>query len=121
MAGLFTSTVFNNGADHTFISKGQIPSEGSIVTKYIEPAASLADKSELTVKHDLKSTTVDRHLLQRTVQRVCGDGVVRPITVNFTVAHSKLHASADIINEQKLVADCLADTSFYANFVLGLS
>lgn len=121
MAGLFTSLTFNNGTAHVFVSKGQIPNNNSIVVEYIEPAASLSEKSKLTVKHDLKSAAIDRHLLQRTVQLACSDGIVRPITVNFTVTHSKLHTPADVVLQQKMIAACLADTTFYNNFVLGLS
>lgn len=121
MAGLFTSLTFNNGTAHVFVSKGQVPTQGAIVTEYIEPAASLGEKSKITVKHDLKSKAIDRHLLQRTVELVCSDGVVRPITVNFTVTHSKLHTSADIVLQEKMIAACLADSTFYTNFVLGLS
>ena len=65
--GLFASLTFNNGVAHTFVEKGQIPSNSSIVREYIEPAAAQAARSRLTVKHDLASKKVNRSLLQRTV------------------------------------------------------
>jgi hypothetical protein len=119
--GLFTSLVFNNGTAHTFVEKGQIPSSSSIVREYIEPAAAQAARSKLTVKHDLASKTVNRSLLQRTVNVVGSDGVLYPITVNFTVTFNKLHNAADVVLEQKLLAAAVADTTFHANFVNGLS
>lgn len=119
--GLFTSLVFNNGTDHTFVERGQIPDPKAIVREYIEPAAATAADSKITVKHDLKSNTVKRALVQRRVMSVCSDGVYRPITINFTSTSSKLHANADVILEQKLLADAVADVTFHANLVQGLS
>lgn len=119
--GLFTSLVFNNGTAHTFVERGQIPSTKGIVREYIEPAAIAAADSKLTVKHDLASKTTRRSLLQRTVNVLCSDGAYRPVTVNFTVTYNALHTAADVVLEQKLLAAAVADTTFHANFVNGLS
>lgn len=119
--GLFTSLVFNNGTAHTFVEKGQIPSAKGIERQYIEPGASNAAQSKLTVKHDLMSKTVTRSLLQRTVNVAGSDGKFYPITINFTATFNKLHNNSDVVLEQKLLAAALADTTFHANFVAGLS
>lgn len=119
--GLFTSLVFNNGTAHTFVERGQIPDPKSIVREYIEPAAASAALSKLTVKHDISSKTVKRSLLQRRVMVAGSDGVLYPITVNFTATFNPKHAAADVVLEQKLLAAAVADTTFHANFVQGLS
>lgn len=119
--GLFTSLVFNNGTPHTFVERGQLPSSNGVVREYIEPAAASAAQSKLTVKHDLSSKSISRSLLQRTVQVAGSDGVYYPVTVNFTVTYNKKHAAADVVLEQKLLAAAVADATFHANFVNGLS
>lgn len=119
--GLFTSLVFNNGAAHTFIDRGQLPDSKAIVREYIEPAAAQASQSKITVKHDVASKTVKRSLLQRRVLIAGSDGVLYPITINFTATFNPKHAAADVVLEQKLVAAAIADASFHANFVQGIS
>lgn len=119
--GLFSSLVFNNGTDHTFIEVGQIPDPKSIVRKYIESGVSQAIKSILLVKHDLTSKYLKRSLLQRSVLVAGSDGVLYPITVNFTTTFNQLHADADVILQQKLLAAAVANSTFHANFVAGLS
>lgn len=119
--GLFTSLVFNNGTDHTFVERGQIPDSKAIVREYIEPAATSSAASKMIVKHDIASKTVKRSLLQRRVMIAGSDGVLYPITVNFTVTFNPKHALADVVLEQKLLADAVADATFHANFAQGLS
>lgn len=119
--GLFNSLNFNNGTAHTFVERGQIPDPKAIVREYIEPAAASAAASKITVKHDIASKTVKRSLLQRKVMIAGSDGVLYPITVNFTVTYNPKHAAADVVLEQKLLAAAVADTTFHANFVNGLS
>lgn len=119
--GLFTSLVFNNGTAHTFVERGQLPSVKGVTREYIEPAAASAAQSKLTVKHDLSSKTVRRSLLQRTMYVAGSDGVLYPVTVNFTTTYNAKHAAADVVLEQKLLAAAVADTTFHANFVNGLS
>lgn len=119
--GLFTSLVFNNGTAHTFVERGQIPDPKAIVREYIEPAAVSAAQSKLTVKHDITSKTVKRSLLQRRIMVAGNDGVLYPITVNFTTTFNPKHAAADVVLEQKMLAAAVADTTFHANFVQGLS
>lgn len=121
MPGLFSSTTFNNGVAHAFVERGQMPDPKSIVREYIEPAAPAASMSKLTVKHDLNVTKVKRSLLQRRVLVAGSDGVLAPITVNFTVTASPKHAAADIILEILMVKAAISDTTFNANFVNGLS
>lgn len=119
--GLFTSLVFNNGTAHTFVDRGQLPDPKAIVREYIEPAASAASQSKLTVKHDVASKTVKRSLLQRRVLVAGSDGVLYPVTVNLTTTFNPKHALADVILEQKLLTAAAADTTFHANFVQGIS
>lgn len=119
--GLFTSLTFNNGTAHTFVERGQLPSTKGVTREYIEPAAASTAQSKLTVKHDLSSKTVRRSLLQRTIMVAGSDGVLYPITVNLTSTYNVKHASADVVLEQKLLAAAVADTTFHANFVNGLS
>lgn len=119
--GLFTSLVFNNGSAHTFVERGQIPDPKAIVREYMEPAASQAAKSVIRVYQDLNQKTRIRSLLQRTVYLATSAGVLKPVTVNYTVTCAPDHIAADVILEQKLLAACLADTSFHANFRAGLT
>lgn len=119
--GLFNSLIFNNGTAHTFVERGQIPDSKAIVREYIEPAAASDAASKITVKHDIASKTVRRSLVQRRVMIAGSDGVLYPITVNFTTTFNPKHPAANVVSEQKLLAAALADTTFHANFVNGLS
>lgn len=119
--GLFTSLVFNNGTAHTFVDRGQLPSTKGIVREYIEPAAASAAQSKITIKHDTGKKTTNRSLAQRTVMVAGSDGVLYPITVNFSTTYNVKHAAADVVLEQKLLTAALADATFHANFVNGLS
>lgn len=119
--GLFTSLVFNNGTAHTFVDRGQLPDNKSIVREYIEPAAASAAQSKLTVKHDVSGKTAKRSLLQRRILVVGLDGILHPITINFTTTFHPTHNTADVVLEQKLLAAAIADTTFHANFVQGIS
>lgn len=118
--GLFTSTTFNNGTAHVYTFVGQITDPKSMVGKYIEPAALSSSQTSLAVKQDVSSKFVKRSLLQHKIWCVNSEGIYEPITVNFTTVNSKKHASADVVLAQKLVAACLADTTFHANFANGL-
>lgn len=119
--GLFTSLTFNNGIAHIFVDRGQLPSTKGIVREYFEPAAVSSAQSKITVKHDIGKKTTRRSLLQRTVMVAGSDGILYPITVNFTVTYNVKHASADVVAEQKLLTAATADTTFHANFSNGLS
>lgn len=120
--GLFSTLVFNNGSDHTFVEQGQILSPNNqIVRRYIEPAAATELQSVLTVKHDMSSKTVQRGLLQRTCMLLGADGKYYPYTSNFTSIFNKQCTEAAVVLEQKLLAACIANSTFHANFVKGLS
>lgn len=119
--GLFTSTVFNNGTAHTFVERGQIPDAKSIIREYIEPAAAQSAQSKIKVYHDLNTANRVRSLLQRTVYLADSAGILKLVTVNFTVTCAPTHVAADVILEQKLLAAAIADTTFHANFRQGLS
>lgn len=119
--GLFTSLVFNNGVAHTFTERGQIPDAKAIVREYIELAAAQSAASKITIKQDTFSKMVRRALAQRRVMIAGSDGVLYPITVNFTSTFNPKHAIADVVLEQKLLAAAVADATFHANFAQGLS
>lgn len=119
--GLFNALVFNNGTAHTFVDRGQLPSTKGIVREYIEPAASSASQSKITIKHDTGKKTTKRSLLQRTVLIAGSDGILYPITINFTATFNVKHAATDVVLEQKLLAAAVADSTFHINFVNGLS
>lgn len=121
MAGLFNALVFNNGTAHTFVDRGQIPNAKAIERQYIEPAAPASAECKLTVKHDMSSKSVKRSLLQHTIKVAGSDGVLYPITVNLSAAYNPKHAAADVTAAIKMVKAAAADTTFDANFVLGLS
>lgn len=119
--GLFTSLVFNNGTAHTFVERGQIPNAKAIVREYIEPAANSSAQSKLIIKHDIANAKVKRSLMQRKVMVAGSDGVLYPVTINWTATFNSLHVASDIVLEQKLLAAAVADTTFHANFIQGLS
>jgi len=117
---LFTNPVtLNNGADHIFAFKSQIPDNRAIVGLWVEPAAPLADASQIIIKHDETSATVRRRLLQRKVLRTTTSRGLRPITVNLTVAYDVEHTLANIEAEILLVKDALVEANFYSNFLNG--
>lgn len=118
--GLFTSTVFNNGAAHTFVFVGQMNDAKAMVGRYIEPAAASAAQVELLIKQDVSSKTLKRSLAHYKIWAVNSEGIYEPITVNFTTINSKKHLAADVILAQKLIGACIDDASFHTNFQLGL-
>lgn len=119
---LFTNPVtLNNGVDHIFSYQAQLPDKKAVVSRWIEPAAPLADQSELIVKHDASSATVRRRLLQRKVNRATTTRGLRPITVNLTVAYDVEHTSAQVDAEILMIKDALAEAGFVVNFLNGLT
>lgn len=118
---LFTNPVtLNNGTDHSFQFRAQLPDKTAVVGEWVEPAAPIADESKIVVKHNASSPTVRRRLLQRSVKRATTTRGLRPITVNLTVAYDVEHTSAQIDAEILLVKDALAEAGFVVNFLNGL-
>jgi hypothetical protein len=120
--GLFTNPVtLNDGtADHIFSWKNQInDSQGAIVGVYIEDAADLSAESKLTVKHDEKSSTVRRRLLQRSVLKALPSGELARITINLTATYNVEHTIAQIEPEVGIVVDATAETDFVDSFCKG--
>lgn len=117
---IFTNPVtLTSDAAHTFVFRAQLPDPKSIVGEWVEPAAPIGDESKILVKHT-GSTTVKRHLFQRTIKVATPTRGMRPITVNFTVAHDIEHPSAAISREVALVVDGLGEASFIGNLLNGL-
>lgn len=119
---VFTSPVtINNGADHIFSFRSQVPTNNakSVAGEWIEGAAPIADESKLTVKHDASSPTVRRRLLSRKVNRTTVTRGSRPITVNISVAYDVEHTQAQIEDEIKLIDTAIGIANFRANFIAG--
>lgn len=118
---LFTNPVtLNNGTDHIFTFRAQLPDKKAVIGEWVEPAAPLADQSKIVSKHDHSSATVRRRLLQRKVNRATTTRGLRPITINLTVAYDVEHTSAQVDLEILLLKDCLAEAGFVVNFLNGL-
>lgn len=117
---LFVSPVtLNNGSDHVFAFRAQLPDKKSVIGEWIESAAPIADESKIIVKHDTSSATVRRRLLQRKVNRSTTTRGLRPITINFTIAYDVEHTSTQIEAEVLLVKEALVKAGFVANFLNG--
>lgn len=119
--GLFTSLIFNNGTAHTFTELGTFPMEGGVIRKYIEPAAANELNSLITIKQDFNSKTLRRALCQRTCLIIGADGKYYPYTANFSTTFNRMCTEAAVTLEQKMLTAALADASFHANFIKGLS
>lgn len=117
---LFTSLVLNNGSDHTYVWRGQLPDTKALVGSYIEPAASADAQSMIAVKHDVSSKTVRRSLLQIKILEAGSDGVLHPITINLTAMANPKHTAVQVQNRLKLIKAALNDAGFIANFSNGL-
>lgn len=118
---IFTSPVtLNNGTDHVFQFRAQLPDKKAVVGEWVEPSAPLADESKIIIKHDASSATVRRRLMQRKVNRATTTRGYRPITVNLTVAYDVEHTSAQVDAEILLIKDALAEAGFVVNFLNGL-
>lgn len=118
---LFTNPVtLNNGTDHIFQFRAQLPDKSAIVGEWVEPASPISEESKIVVKHNSNSPTVRRRLLQRSVKRPTATRGLRPITVNLTVAYDVEHTSSQVDAEILLLKDCLAEAGFVVNFLNGL-
>jgi len=119
---LFTNPVtLNNGADHVFQFRAQLPDKKAVVSEWVEPAAALADESKLVVKHDHSSATVRRRLFQRKINKATTTRGFRPITVNLTLAYDVEHTSTQVEAEVLIVKDALTEAGFVVNLLNGLT
>lgn len=117
---LFSNPVtLNDGnVDRTFAFRAQIADEKSIIGEWVEPAAALELNSKLTIKHDERSPTVRRRLVQRRAMLSIGTET-KPITINFTVTHHPNHTLSQINAEAALLRDALAETNFLSGLLHG--
>lgn len=111
--------VLNNGADHTFVFRSQIPDARTVQSQWIEPAAPLVDESLFNFKHDENSQTVRRRLASRKVKRATINRGPRPITVNLSVAYDVEHTTAQIVAEIDLMLALCAAAGFKVNLLQG--
>jgi hypothetical protein len=119
--GLFTDPMtLNDGTDsRIFNFRAQNLSEpGSTIGEYIEPAASAAVDSILSVKHSETKGGRKRHLLQRAANISINDAddTLEPLVVNLTVSRSAGHTDAQVQAEINLTLDAATETGFVAGF-----
>lgn len=117
--GLFTDPlVINDGtADRTFNYRAQLSINDTTASEYVEPAASAAARSLLTVKHTVSKTMRPRHLLQRSEFKSIGDadGTLDSIVVNLTIACNAGHTDAMVEEQLNLILAAAQETGFVAN------
>lgn len=117
--GIFTNPVtINDGTARSFEFVGQTSDMNSMSGLWIETAATLAEKSQIVLKHDTKSKNLRRSLLKCTVEKANSAGVLKPITVNFTVQFDPLAVQADVEMMIKRCAVAANLTGFSTGFVL---
>ena len=117
--GIFTYPVtINDGTARSFEFVGQTSDMNSMSGLWIETAATLAEKSQLLLKHDTKSKTVRRSLLKGSIEKANAVGIMKPIVVNFTVAYAPLAVQADVEMMIKRVAFAASIAGFSTGFVL---
>lgn len=109
-------TVNDGTDDRIFSFRSQRPDNRSVVGDYIEDAAEASAASLITVKHDLRTTAVNRALLQRTIKvaPAAGDGTLYQITQNYTIVASPLFTTAELTGEFTLFLDILGEASLLA-------
>jgi hypothetical protein len=102
--------------DRTFSFRSQRPDNRSVVGDYIEDAAATAASSLITAKHDLRTTAVNRALVQRTYKLApaAGDGTLYQITQNYTIVASPLFTVAELTPEFTLFCAVLAESGLLA-------
>lgn len=120
--GLFVDPVtLNDGTvDHVLTFRAQIADKKAIIGEWVEPGATIASESKITVKQDASSPLAKRRLLQRTIKSQVADLSWKPITVNLTVTHHPEHTEAVITAQIKLLIDALNEVNFVKNFLMGL-
>lgn len=117
--GLFTNpVVLNNGTARSFEFVGQTLDTKAMIGVYLESAAAAEIESKLMSKHELSSTKLyQRSLLQRRVLALNSASVYKPITINLSATYDKLHASATVALELRMMAAIMGATNFDANFI----
>lgn len=110
----------NNGTDHILVSRGQINDSKVMGGIWIEPAAAPSKESTVVVKHDEKSVSVRRRLLQRKAMYATTTRGMRPITCNFTTAYDVEHSLADVKLEILFTLAVLNATAVIDNYLLGM-
>lgn len=119
--GLFSDPlVINDGTDdRTFNYRVGSSNGDETVGEYIEPAASAATQSKLTVKHGTTKTGRKRHLLQRSEYITINDAdaTLEPLVVNISVSRSGGHTDAQVAKAISLATDAAGEAGFVAGFV----
>lgn len=102
--------------DRIFSFRSQRPDNRSVVGDYIEDAAEASASSLITAKHDLRTTAVNRALIQRTYKLApaAGDGTLYQITQNYTIVASPLFTVAELTPEFTIFKAILAQSGLLA-------
>lgn len=117
--GIFTNPVtINDGTARSFEFVGQTSDMNSMSGLWIETAATLAEKSQILLKHDTKSKTICRSLMKHSVNKANSAGILKPIVVNFTVQYDPLAVQADVEMIIKRAAVAASTAGFSTGFVL---
>lgn len=118
---LFTDpVVLNDGtADRSFSFLAQLADKKALAGEWTEPAADTSKESKLVSKQDRSSSTLRRRLLQCKANHTTITRGMRPITVNFTVAHDVEHTTAQIEEQLVLCRAALSASGFVTNFIGG--
>lgn len=121
---LFTSPqVINDGtADRSFVFRSQIADKKkatTVASEWVEPAATLAERSSIFIKHDGSSKTQVRRLFQKVGYLPIADGTLKSATINLTITHHPEHAESALIKAALIVLNGLKVTNALANFLRG--
>lgn len=121
MPVLTSPVTLNDGtADHVFSFRAQLPDPKYIVGQWIEPAASAAEKSVLTMKHDDRGKIIRRLAQRSRLHAVESDAtVVKPITINITATYDPGHDLADVAKEMIIAKAMFSKADFVTNFLQG--
>jgi hypothetical protein len=123
--GLFSNpvTLTDGTDDRIFAYRGPLPDLKIRGGDYIESAATIAAKSLITVKNDIR-TSVIRNLVQRTIRlHPAADTEtddLYPVTLNFTVVASELFTEAELQPELNVLLDALAEANVLKNLRSGV-
>lgn len=118
MPTFVTPCTVSDGTDnHIFTLQNQIQVGKSVVSTYLELAATAAQQSTLKTKYDASSSILRRSVVQHNFMLPITDGTLKMATFNVSGVYHKEHVKADLIKKGKIVCAAMALASAWDNYV----
>ena len=109
--GLYPATINDGTTARTITLRGQVPSNGAIMTEYFEPGGTIVAYTDYKIRKN--QSTVQRNNARFVLNAlvVPATGEKKPITVNIGLTHDTRHSEADIAAALALAHNAIPDAA----------